>query len=201
MVRITRENSRNTQKSKKQHKKKTQTQKIQQVSEIVDHDTPSHPPTVESHRFMSSVLFDGNTLITKSQKDNEPAIQRIYTKKQLAREIPIGKEMIDMYLDGEMPKELQRHDNRSRDKGVFRNVLISPADLGLLPPSMADRFNKKEHTHEFQTRRQRQRPRLRRGRQTRYGMRDRDGIQMVVDDYDDNHEATANRRKHIFDLP
>jgi hypothetical protein len=95
--------------------------------------------------------------------------------------------MVDLYLDGEMPEELQRHHKGNGDNGVFRNVLISPADLGLLPPS-AGQIKKREH--EVQTRR--------RGRRTRYRLRDREynnGPRMIVNDND------ANRKKHIFDLP
>ena len=152
---------------KRQNKRTARTKKLRQLSERLVDDTsrpPSYPHTIESHRFMSSMAFDGNTLITKTQKDNEPVIERIYTKKQLAREIPIGKEMIDMYLDGEMPKELQTHHkgnsngngngNGNRDNGVFRNVLISPADLGLLPPGTGGFEKREENTlHESQTRR------------------------------------------------
>jgi len=149
-----------TRKSKKRNsnmKPRRGTQTIKKY-EIVADDT-TEQPIIESHRFMSSMIFDGNTLITKTQQDDEPVIERKYTKEQLAREIPIGKEMVDMYLDGKMPKELQAHhrrqhhyhdDDKMKDRkhdesAIFNNVLISPADLGLLPPG--------------QRQRQRQRPR------------------------------------------
>ena len=186
MVRIT---------SKKQQKnRRARTKKQRQFSEnrMDDKPTPSSPPAmVESHRFMSSMSFDGKTLTTKTQKDNEPAVETIYTKKQLAEDIPLGNKMVDLYLDGEMPEQLQRHHKGNIDNGVFRNVLISPADLGLLPPS-AGRIKKREAPRELQTRR--------RGRQSRYRVRDReynDGLRMIVNDDDDD----ANRKKHIFDLP
>ena len=115
----TREKSR--QNKKRNHKRRIQTKKNQKPT-----PTPTPTPIIESHRFMSSMTFDGNTLTTQTQKDDEPVIRRRYTKEQLAREIPIGKEMVDMYLDGKMPKELQSHHHR---RPVFRNVLISPADL------------------------------------------------------------------------
>jgi hypothetical protein len=202
MVRIT--------SNKQQKRKRARTIKIQKRKEGLNHrsvlpeslihtlpsSSSSHPPIVESHRFMSSMTFDGNKLITKSQKDNEPVIEHIYTKDQLAEEIPIGKEMVDLYLDGKMPKNLQRHVKRNSANGVFRNVLISPADLGLLPPG-SNRFKKREADtlHKLQTRR--------RGRRTRYRVRDReynDGLRMIVDDADADADA-ANRKKHIFDLP
>jgi len=121
-------------------RRSTQTNKKYETDYADDY---TKQPITESHRFISSMTFDGNTLITKTQKDDEPVIERKYTKEQLAREIPIGKEMVDMYLDGEMPKELQAHHRRYDDKmkdrthesAIFNNVLISPADLGLLPPS------------------------------------------------------------------
>lgn len=187
MVRIT--------SKKQQNKGRARTKKHRQFSEnrMDDKPTPLSPPAiVESHRFMSSMSFDGKTLRTKTQKDNEPAVETIYTKNQLAEDIPLGNKMVDLYLDGEMPEELQRHHKGNGDNGVFRNVLISPADLGLLPPS-AGRIKKREH--EVQTRR---RGHERRGRRTRYRVRDReynDGLRMIVNDDD------ANRKKHIFDLP
>ena len=205
MVRIT--------SNKQQKRRRARTIKIQKRKEGLHHrsvlpeslihtsssssssSSSSHPPIVESHRFMSSMTFDGNKLITKSQKDNEPVIEDIYTKKQLAEEIPIGKVMVDLYLDGKMPKNLQRHVKRNSANGVFRNVLISPADLGLLPPG-SNRFKKRE----ADTLRKLQRPRIRR---TRYRVRDReynDGLRMIVDDADADG-ATSNRKKHIFDLP
>jgi len=94
-------------------------------------------PAIETHRFISSMTFDGNTLTTQTQKDDEPVIRRRYTKEQLAREIPIGNEMVEQYLDGKMPKELQAH-HHQHGRPVFRNVLVSPADLGLLPPRELD---------------------------------------------------------------
>ena len=93
-------------------------------------------PTIETHRFISSMTFDGDTLTTQTQQDDEPVIRHRYTKEQLAREIPIGNEMVEQYLDGKMPKELQPHYHHQQHqrRPVFRNVLVSPADLGLLPP-------------------------------------------------------------------
>ena len=91
-------------------------------------------PAIETHRFISSMTFDGNTLTTQTQKDDEPVIRHRYTKEQLAREIPIGNEMVEQYLDGKMPKELQAHYHEDSKRPMFTNVLVSPADLGLLPP-------------------------------------------------------------------
>lgn len=122
-----------THKSKKRSLRRTKKMKKSSPS-----PSPAPAPVTESHRFMSLMTFDGNTLTTQTQRDNEPIIQHKYTKKQLAEEIPIGNEMVDMYLDGKIPKELHEyHRNRGINNSktaLFRNVLISPADLGLLPP-------------------------------------------------------------------
>jgi hypothetical protein len=176
----TREKSR--QNKKRNHKRRAQTKKNQKPT-----PTPTPTPIIESHRFMSSMTFDGNTLTTQTQKDDEPVIRRRYTKEQLEREIPIGKEMVDMYLDGKMPKELQSHHHR---RPVFRNVLISPADLGLLPPRELERPIAK------MSRRRRQR------RHHRLDNDDNDDNDN--DDNDDELEMVVNehgKKKHIFDLP
>jgi hypothetical protein len=160
--------------------------------------TPAH--MIESHRFMSSMTFDGNTLTTKTQKDNEPVIEHRYTKEQLAREIPIGKEMVDMYLDGKMPKGLQQHHcnhaHRIGDKRspVFQNVLISPADLGLLPP----RSTNDEDLDEFmrQGRRQTKKLRMKRLEKRNRNNNNHDddtGLEMIINE--------NNKKKHLFDLP
>jgi hypothetical protein len=49
--------------------------------------------------------------------------------------------MVDMYLDGKMPKALHQHHRNHRHIKwipVFQNVLISPADLGLLPSRVSN---------------------------------------------------------------
>lgn len=159
-------------------------------------------PFAESHSFMSSMTFDGNTLTTKTQKDDGPVIQRKYTREQLAREIPIGKEMIDTYLDGKIPEGLHRHHHvhrhmhhdghHTKKTPLFRNVLISPADLGLLPPD-----NTAQKTQHRRTRRQR-----------RFSDRDNDELQLIVEDNDqasdqaDDHDLYKRRTpRNLFDLP
>lgn len=147
-------------------RRRTQTNKKYETDYADDY---TKQPITESHRFISSMTFDGNTLITKTQKDDEPVIERKYTKEQLAREIPIGKELVDMYLDGEMPKELQAHHrrqhhhhdhNKMKDRthdepAIFNNVLISPADLGLLPPPPSQSSKKDAHGRTKKMRRRR----------------------------------------------
>jgi len=145
---------------------------------------PAPPPVVESHRFMSSITYDGNKLISKSQKDNEPVKERIYTMKQLEQEIPIGKEMIDMYLDGKMPQTLQDYNRRHDTKPTFNNVLLHPADLGLLPPSV--------RTDEGLSKRRS----IRRRRHSH-----KDDLRLMVVDHDHDHDHRDLRQKHLFDLP
>jgi len=106
------------------------------------------------------MTFDGNTLTTQTKTDDEPVIRHRYTKEQLAREIPIGNEMVEKYLDGKMPKELQAH-HRAHGRPVFRNVLVSPADLGLLPPLPREL----QYTRRQQRQRQRQRQRSKKSRE------------------------------------
>ena len=115
---------------------------------------PAPAPAVESHRFISSMTYDGKTLVTKTQKNNEPVKERIYTMNQLEQELPIGKELIDLHLDGKMPQGLQER-HRKHMKPMFQNVLLHPADLGLLPPKVDDNIPYKHHNLE--TRRQRRR--------------------------------------------
>jgi hypothetical protein len=161
-------------------------------------DTPA-PATaaVESHRLVSSMTYDGNTLVTRSQKDNEPVKQRIYTMKQLEQELPIGKELIDLHLDGKMPQGIQEH-HRNKHKHttpMFHNVLVHPADLGLLAPKVDVRMPDKHHS--------RRRHRHRR-------LRDDDNLRLMVDaDTDTDADADADaeygiqhkRPRNLFDLP
>lgn len=97
------------------------------------------PPAVENHhhRFVSSVTFDGKKLVTKTQKDNEPVNEKIYTIDQLGQELPIGKELVELYLDGNIPRSLQER-RHTHMNPMFENVLVHPADLGLMPPKDDD---------------------------------------------------------------
>lgn len=173
-------------------KRRRQTRKIQQPEEMST-SVPASEPIVESHRFISSMSFNGDTLTTTTKKDDEPVIQRKYT---LARDIPIGKEMVDMYLDGKIPERLHHH-NKSP---MFRNVLVSPADLGLLPP---------DHTAEIQgPARQSQRTRRRRRTALRHHDHradehdrrdDENELRLMIDDHDDDRKKQLSR--NLFDLP
>ena len=164
------------------------------------HDTPAadpaaDPAAVESHRLVSSMTYDGDKLVTMFQKDNEPVKQRIYTMKQLEQELPIGKELIDLHLDGKMPQGIQEHHrNKHKHKHttpMFHNVLVHPADLGLLAPkvdvSMPDKHrSRRRHRHRR--------------------MIDDDNLRLIVDaDADANADPAYGiqhkRPRNLFDLP
>ena len=200
MVSKTREKSRQSKKGK--HKRGAQTKKNpRSTHDDIAPDTPAQ--VIKSHRFMSSITFDGKTLTTKTQKDNEPVIEHRYTKEQLAREIPIGKEMVDMYLDGKMPKGLQHHHRKHRHSTgrshVFQNVLVSPADLGLLPPRSTNeeleedllqlRQGLRHHTKKVR----RNRPEKKRSRNTDDDDDVEHGLDMIINE--------NNNKKHLFELP
>ena len=121
---------------KKKTNKPRQTRRYRRKTPAAVPAVPATAAAAENHhRFVSSVTFDGKTLVTKTQKDNEPVTKKIYTMNQLEQELPIGKELIDEYLDGNIPSGLHRHTHM---KPMFNNVLVHPADLGLLAPKDDD---------------------------------------------------------------
>ncbi len=146
---------------------------------------------VENHHYLSTMTFDGETLIMKSQKDDEPVKEHVYTKKQLEREIPIGKELIDEYLDGKMPRGIQRPIPKEIE---FRSVLPNPDDLGLLPPN-ASSMKKYKLNQQNKTNRRRESQ-----SQDRYD-KQRENIRLMVQDADDaaltaDYVASSTNRKH-----
>ena len=148
---------------------------------------------VKSHQYLSTMMFDGNTLVMKSQKDDEPIKERVYTKKQLEQEIPIGKELIDEYLDGKMPRGIQRPIPKEIE---FRSVLPNPADLGLLPPNASSmkKYKLNQQQKQIKRRRESQSP-------DRYDTQ-RENMRLMVQDAD--YAAGDTNRKHahnLFDLP
>lgn len=102
------------------------------------------PPVVEKHHFYSKMLFDGNTMITESQKDNEPVKRRKYTLKRLEREIPIGAELVKTHLRRKVPPAVNAPFPRDIE---FTSVLPNPIDLGLMPPSGRSRDDH-DHDHD-----------------------------------------------------
>ena len=99
-------------------------------------------PIVEKHHFHSKMFFDGNTMITESQKDNEPVKRRKYTLKRLEREIPIGAELVKRHLRRKVPPAVNAPFPRDIE---FTSVLPNPIDLGLMPPS---RSRHDHHDHD-----------------------------------------------------
>jgi hypothetical protein len=105
------------------------------------------PPIAEKHHFYSKMFFDGNTMTTESQKDNEPVKRRKYTLKRLEREIPIGAELVKTHLRRKVPPAV----NAPFPSDIeFTSVLPNPIDLGLMPPSMSrdDPSDPHDHTRD-----------------------------------------------------
>ena len=102
------------------------------------------PPVVEKHHFHSKMFFDGNTMITESQKDNEPVKRRKYTLKRLEREIPIGAELVKRHLRRKVPPAVNAPFPRDIE---FTSVLPNPIDLGLMPPSRSRHDHHHHHHH------------------------------------------------------
>lgn len=175
--------------NRKQKKQQKRTKKVKRAAPA---------PAIESHSFKSSMTFDGNTLTTKTQKDNEPVVERRFTRRDLAQQIPIGKELVDKYLDGEMPRELQYH--KKMKPKMFTNVLISPGDLGLLPPPrMIKTKRRKDHAQAY--------PHAHGEIQLLVDDRDDldDNLDDDLDDDDDLDAYRISRRvkrpRNLFDLP
>jgi hypothetical protein len=173
--------------NRKQKKQQKRTKKVKRAAPAPAPAT-APAPAIESHSFKSSMTFDGNTLTTKTQKDNEPIIERRFTRRDLGQQIPIGKELVDNYLDGEMPRELQYH--KKMKPKMFTNVLISPGDLGLLPPRMNKIKRRKDHDHDHD----------------HTYPHPHGEIQLLVNDRDDDRDAyrisrKVRRPRNLFDLP
>jgi hypothetical protein len=126
-----------------------------------------------AHHYYSKMAFDGKRIVSETQKDDEPVRRRVYTLKQLNREIPIAGELVKKHLGGVVPRTLSYPISR---KVAFRSVLPSPADIGLLPPPEMS-HNHNNNKKKTRRRRRRQQP------------NDDDNMRLVVEDND------------IFDLP
>lgn len=153
---------------------------------IIPEPEPEHGvvSSVKSHRFISSMTFNGDKLITETQKDNEPVKRREYTKEDLERELPIGKELVDNYLDGVMPEDIQSHEHKMP---VLTNALISPVDLGLMPPNV----NVQENNNQITPRERRlqrllqQHKRKQTLRRVSNSSRENEGVRLLIDEDDD----------------
>jgi hypothetical protein len=127
------------------------------------------------------MMFDGKTLVSETQKDNEPAQRRVYTLKQLAREIPLAAELGKAHL-GWNDRHVIQYPPTPKNL-EFHSVLPNPVDLGLLPPNH-------HHHHHYKTMRRRMKM-----RQAPREPGDADaGIQLTVEDND-------TQRRNLFDLP
>ena len=146
--------------------------------------TPPAPPTQnEIHQYSAKMVFDGKTLVSETQKDNEPAQRRVYTLKQLAREIPLAAELGKAHL-GWNDRHVIQYPPTPRHL-AFHSVLPNPVDLGLMPPNH-------HHTHNHHHKTMRRRMKM---RQAPREPGDADaGIQLTVQDNDD-------QRRNFFDLP
>jgi hypothetical protein len=112
------------------------------------------PPVVEKHHFYSKMLFDGNTMITESQKDNEPVKRRKYTLKRLEREIPIAAKLVKTHLRRKVPPAV--NDPFPRDI-EFTSVLPNPIDLGLILDDHDHHHDHHDHHDPMKKQRKRRR--------------------------------------------
>jgi|LauGreDrversion4_2_1035121.scaffolds.fasta_scaffold04188_3 hypothetical protein len=132
------------------------------------------------HHYYSKMAFDGKTLVSESQKDDEPMRRRVYTLKQLKREIPLAGKFVEEHLDGKIPHAI----NKPIPKEIaFRSVLPNPADLGLLPPRESRRRQRRRHSRRMSER--------------RGADNDQENMRLVVNDIADDNP----RRKDVFGLP
>ena len=90
------------------------------------------PITAEHHHYYSKTTFDGKNIVSETQKDDEPMQRRVYTLKQLSKEIPLAGELVKEHLGGVVPRTLSYPISKNIK---FRSVLPSPAEMGLLPPT------------------------------------------------------------------
>jgi hypothetical protein len=148
--------------------------------------TQQAPPNeTEIHHYSAKMAFDGKTLVSETQKDNEPAQRRVYTLKQLAREIPLAAELGKEHL-GWNDSHVIQYPATPRNL-AFHSVLPNPVDLGLMPP------NHHRH-HKHRTMRRMRAPPHREPGDADAGAGADDGIQLTVQD---NHA----QRRNLFDLP
>ena len=106
--------------------------------------TQSAPPIEnEIHQYSAKMVFDGKTLVSETQKDTEPAQRRVYTLKQLAREIPLAAELGKTHL-GWNDRHVIQYPPTPRNL-TFHSVLPNPVDLGLMPPTHQHKHRHHQH--------------------------------------------------------
>lgn len=160
-------------------KKTRRTRKVRRtrrkpVAKEAEAEAPCH--------YSAKMMFDGKTLVSETQKNSEPAQRRVYTLKQLAREIPLAAELGKEHL-GWNDRHVIQYPPTPRNL-AFHSVLPNPVDLGLMPPNH-------HHHHHHKTMRRR----MRRMRQA----------PREPGDYDDNVQLTVQdndaQPRNLFDLP
>jgi hypothetical protein len=107
--------------------------------------TTSKSDENEFHHYSAKMMFDGKKLVSEIQKNNEPAQRRVYTLKQLAREIPLAAELGKAHL-GWNDRAVIQYPPTPKNLD-FQSVLPNPSDLGLMPPN--------HHHHHHKTTRRR----------------------------------------------
>lgn len=137
-------------------------------------EQPKNHEEIVKHHYYSKMFFDGNTMITESQKDNEPVKRRKYTLKQLEREIPIGAELIKEHLDHKVPPAI---DYPLPKEIEFKSVLPNPIDLGLMPPQISSNHTRKHRKHHHHT-------------------GDGENLRLMIEDHD-----RKKRPRSVFELP
>ena len=167
-------NTRSTaRKTRNTRKTRRRTKTAERATAAAATATEEATPSEEHHHFYSKMVFDGKNITTESQQDDEPVQRRVYTMKQLEREIPIGAELLRNENIHTVPRALQFP--IPREVG-FRTVLPNPADLGLIPLS--------------DTRRRR-----RKGSRSRRGHSSGRNMELIVRD------ADGDTGRNIFQLP
>lgn len=149
--------------------------------QIAKMDTNTEPESFGDNQkyYSTKMVFDGKTIFTESQKNDEPIKRRKYTLKQLEQEIPIGAELVKDYLDCKVPPSIEYPLPNDIE---FKSVLPNPTDLGLMPPRSS-----------IQTRTQRRR---KIGNPLR---NDTENLRLVIED--DGASRRHKRRRNLFDLP
>ena len=168
-------------------KKTRRTRKVRRtrrkpVAKEAEAEAPCH--------YSAKMMFDGKTLVSETQKNSEPAQRRVYTLKQLAREIPLAAELGKEHL-GWNDRHVIQYPPTPRNL-AFHSVLPNPVDLGLMPPNHHQHHHHQHHHH------QRHNNTMRRMRRMRQAPRE-------PGDYDDNVQLTVQdndaQPRNLFDLP
>ena len=100
-------------------------------------------PETKIHHYSAKMMFDGKKLVSETQKNNEPAQRRVYTLKQLAREIPLAAELGKAHL-GWNDRHVIQYPPPPKNL-EFHSVLPNPSDLGLMPPTHQHKHLHNQH--------------------------------------------------------